>query len=694
MSIVFQYPTWFLLLAVLAGAAYALGMYFREKRTAEMPIWMVRGLAAMRGITIFILVVLLIGPLIKSVTKRTEKPIVVIAQDNSSSIPLNSDSAFYRKEYLEALAILRKELSDEYEVRSYTFGNAVKETETPDFADGRTDMSELFEELDNVYANRNVGAVVLASDGLYNRGRDPIYSPLHLNAPIYSIALGDTSIKRDVILKKVDHNRYAYLGNEFPVEITLEAEKFQGKEVTVQLSAEKGILWEQKVSINSNSFRKVLSAKLKAETPGLNRIKASVSVLSGELSRSNNTQDFFVEVLDGRQKVLILAANPHPDIAALKRSISGNDNYEVDAMVLGEREFNAEQYDLIILHQLPQQGGAGRPEMDKVRASTVPVFCIVGSKTDLRWFNDMNFGLQINAARQSKNQVLPVFAKGFSLFTLDENVRRMLQRFPPLNAPFGEYAASGSAQTLFNQRIGNVETQNPLLLFNDVSGRKTGVLVGDGIWKWRIRDFEENGSHEIFDAMLSKVVQFLALKTDKSLFRVNTKNRYSEDEAIVFNAELYNETYEPVNEPEVDLTITDESGKVFEYKFNRTDNSYRLNAGSFKEGNYRYKAQVSNGGKVLESSGQFMVAAQKLETTRTTADHALMHKIANGTGGELFYPRELENLAQAIKARDDIRNVVYEQTWFKEAIHLKWIFFLILALLSVEWFVRKRNGAY
>jgi hypothetical protein len=466
-QIVFQYPTWFLLLAVLVAAAYAFGMYFREKRTAEIPIWMVRGLAAVRGIVIFILVVLLIGPLIKSTTKRTEKPIVVIAQDNSSSIPLSCDSAFYQSEYLQSVANLRANLSGDYEIESYTFGSEVKESETLDYSDSRTDMSDLFEELDNLYTNRNVGAVILASDGLYNRGLDPIYSPLHLNTPIYSIALGDTNIKRDVILKKINHNRYAYLGNDFPIEVTLEVEKFQGNEVTVQLSGENGILWEQRISINSNSFRKVLSTKLKAETPGLNRIRANVSALNGELSTSNNTQDFFVEILDGRQKVLILAASPHPDVAAIRRSISGNDNYEVDAFVLGEKEFNTEQYDLIIMHQLPQGGGRGRSEMDKVRVSTVPVLSIIGGKTDLRWFNDMNFGLQIKAARQSKNQVLPVFSKGFSLFGLDENVRRMLQRFPPLNAPFGEYAASGSAQTLFNQRIGNVETDNPMLLFND-----------------------------------------------------------------------------------------------------------------------------------------------------------------------------------------------------------------------------------
>ncbi len=683
-----------MIFSVLAGVAYGLGMYYREKRTSEFSKWMRQLLAVLRGTVVALIIILLIGPLIKSTSNRTEKPIVVIAQDNSSSIPLNKDSAFYRTDYQTDLAELRKELSKDHEVRSYVFGSAVEESDVVDFKQGRTDISDLFAELDNVFVNRNVGAVVIASDGLYNRGLDPVYSPLHLNAPIYTVALGDTSIKKDVVLKKVDHNRYAYLGNEFPVDVTIEAEQYAGKEVTVQLSGEGGVLWEERVKLNSGSFRKVLSAKLKAEKAGLNRIRAKVTSLNGELSYSNNTQDLFVEVLDGRQRILILAANPHPDIAAMKRSISSNDNYEVDAFVLGEKEVTPEKYDLIILHQLPQVGGAGRPEMDRLRASTVPVFCVVGSKTELSWFNDMNFGLQINAARRSQNEVQAVLAKGFSLFTLDEGLRRMLPRFPPLNAPFGEYAANGSAQTLFNQRIGNVETESPMLLFNDVSGRKIGVLVGDGIWKWRMKDYEENGSHELFDRLLSKVVQFLALKTDKSQFRVNTKNRYHEDEVVVFNAEQYNETYEPINDPDIDLTITDKEGKVYDYKFNRTDNAYRLNVGSFKEGNYTFKARTTNGGRVYEKSGQFMVAALKLETTRTTADHALMYKLANSSGGELFYPRELDKLAEAIKNREDIRSVVYEQTWFKEAIHLKWLFFILLAFLSLEWFVRKRNGAY
>lgn len=270
----------------------------------------------------------------------------------------------------------------------------------------------------------------------------------------------------------------------------------------------------------------------------------------------------------------------------------------------------------------------------------------------------------------------------------------MVQRFPPLAAPFGEYAADGSAQALFTQRIGNVETDDPLLVFSNMSGRKVGTLVGEGVWRWRMRDHEDNGSHEVFDRLLSKMVQFLALKTDKSQFRVNTDNRYHEDDAVIFSAELYNESYETINGPEVEMTITDQDGKRYEYQFNRTESAYRLNAGAFKEGNYRYKARVSAGGKVLEAEGQFMVAAIRMETTRTTADHALMYRLAERSGGEMVYPRQVEMLAERIDERDDIRNVMYEQTWFKEVIHLRWLFALLLALLSMEWFLRKRQGAY
>jgi hypothetical protein len=693
-DIIFQYSPWFVVLCMLAGVGYAAAMYLRDSRTAELPIWSVRILAGLRGIAIFIIALLLIGPLLQTTQKRTEKPIIIIAQDNSGSIPLNADSTFYHSEYSDQLDELQAALAKKYDVQQYTFGAGVTANGTLDYSEGRTDYSQLFAELDNRYANRNVGAVIIASDGIFNRGADPVYSPLSLNAPVYAIALGDTSLKKDVVLSKVDHNRYAYLGNDFPLELTIEAQQFKGQTALVQISGDNGLLWEERVTLNTESFRKTLLAKLRADTPGLNRLRVSVQPLKGELSLANNAQDVFVEVLDGRQQVLILASSPHPDIAALRRAISGNQNYGVEAIISGEAEVVPEKYDLIILHQIPQLNAQGRQEISRIMAAKVPLLVIIGADSDLGAFNTLGLGLRVTAGRRAQNQVQPFMARGFSLFTLDADVRRMLNRFPPLNVPFGEFSASGSVQPLFMQRIGNVETENPLLLFNDLSGRKVGIIAGDGIWRWRIKDFQDNGSHTVFDGLISKVVQYLALKTDKSLFRVNTRNRYTEDEQVIFGCELYDETYEPLNGPDVNLTIKDGAGKEYAYTFNRTETAYRLNIGTFKAGDYSYTASVNHAGKVHEAKGRFMVAALTLESVNTTANHALLHRLASQTGGDVFAPTDMEKLAKAIGERDDVRNVIYEQIWFKEAIHLRWLFAVILLLLTIEWVARKRSGIY
>lgn len=669
-------------------------MYWHDRQTADWSQWTVRSLALIRGIAAFIIAVLLLGPLLRITQQRSEKPIIIIAQDNSGSIPLNADSTYYRSTYLEQLDGLRAELSRRFDVHSFSFGTEVTENGKVDYTEGRTDYSQLFSELDNRYANRNVGAVIMASDGIFNRGSDPVYSPMKLTAPLYAVALGDTSVKKDIVLAKVDHNRYAYLGNTYPLEITVEAEQFKGQNALIRIAGDAGLLWEENVPISAASFRRTVTARLKADVPGLTRLRVSVEPLKGELSRSNNMQDVLIEVLDGRQQVLILAAAPHPDIAALKRSISSNQNYGVEALIAGQAEVIPDKYDLIILHQLPFQSGEGRAELTRIMASDVPLLAIIGPGTELGAFNALNLGLKVNAGRKAQNQVQPLMARGFSLFSADEDLRRMLSRFPPLNVPFGEFSASGSAQPLFAQRIGNVETEHPLLLFNDLSGRKVGILAGEGIWRWRMKDFQDNGSHSVFDGLMSKVVQYLAVKTDKSLFRVNTRNRYSEDEQVIFSCELYDETYEPVNSPDVSLSIRDEAGKEYAYTFGRTETAYRLNVGSFKAGSYSYTASVSHGGKVHEAKGRFMVAALTLESVNTTADHALLYRLASQTGGEVVGAKEVQRLAELIASREDVRNVIFEQTWFKEAIHLRWLFALLMLLLTVEWFVRKRSGGY
>ena len=124
------------------------------------------------------------------------------------------------------------------------------------------------------------------------------------------------------------------------------------------------------------------------------------------------------------------------------------------------------------------------------------------------------------------------------------------------------------------------------ILFFQEQEKKVGVVSGEGIWRWRLHDFMSNENQNAFDELVNKTVQFLAVKEDKSKFRVFTENNYFENQEVQFRAELYNQSYELVNEPEIKLNVKDAEGKEFKFLFNRTMQAYVLNAGRFPAGQY------------------------------------------------------------------------------------------------------------
>jgi len=232
-----------------------------------------------------------------------------------------------------------------------------------------------------------------------------------------------------------------------------------------------------------------------------------------------------------------------------------------------------------------------------------------------------------------------------------------------------------------------------MVFFQD-ENNKTAVMAGEGIWRWRMQDFLKNINHQAFDELINKTVQFLSVKEDKSKFRIFTQNRFLENEEIQLNAELYNDSYELVNDPEIKIDLIEENGGKYSFVFNRTTNSYILNAGILPAGFYNYKASVQFGTKNYVETGKFQVNQLLLEANSTVANHQLLQNIAQKFGGKLYYPNQIADISKAIKTNSDITSIIYEENDLKELISLKWIFFVLLTLLSLEWFLRKRNGAY
>ncbi|RMF02034.1 MAG: hypothetical protein D6772_04010, partial [Bacteroidetes bacterium] len=296
-AISFEYSAWYLLAALALGLTYALILYFRDRTFKEQSAAFTWGLAGLRTLAVATLATLLLGPILRTVQTRSEKPIVVLAQDGSESVAAVW-SARDSSAYVQALQQVGDELATDYELVTYTFGEAVRDTLDFAFQDKRTNLTALLREVYDLYSNQNLGAVIIASDGIYNEGANPIYADVKLNAPLYTIGLGDTTRRRDVTIKRVFHNKIAYLGDKFSIQVDLSAQNAAGERVSLQVvrlnKGQRQVLVNESVQITRNDFFATREFILDAATPGVNRYRISVGSVSGEQSTANNSRDIFV----------------------------------------------------------------------------------------------------------------------------------------------------------------------------------------------------------------------------------------------------------------------------------------------------------------------------------------------------------------------------------------------------------------
>ncbi len=693
----FQYPAWYFLLCVACGLVYALGLYYKDRTFVEQYPNLHKILGVVRFLAVTLLAFLLLKPLLKSLITETKKPVVVLAQDQSESVgtAFNEEGlAAYRASWEE----LKKNLGKKYEVKEYAFGSEVREGVDFEMNDKVSNLSKVISDIGDLYGNQNLGAVVMATDGIYNEGSNPLYAGLKLNVPVYPIALGDTTLKKDLLLKRVFHNKIAYLGDKFSVQIDVAARNAAGSNTTLTVSKMSGNdqrkLQDISISIDKNDFFTTKEIVLDANESGVQRYRISLSRIAGEATLGNNVKEFFVDVLDARQKILLLANSPHPDISALRQVLEKNKNYQVTVNYINKMKDKVADFDFVVLHNLPSRQNDISSVLNVLNSRKIPRMFIVGTQTNLSRFNTVQPLLTIQGDVRNTNDVQGIINNDFNLFTIDDNLRNNLPTFNPLVAPFGDFKARGDAQILLYQRIGKVDTKYPLLLFGEENEVKIAVLAAEGIWRWRLFDYMQHQNHDIFEELIGKNFQYATLKTDKRRFRVSlSKNIFDENEPVIFDAELYNESYELINDPDVSLTVTDAEGRDFNFTFNRTTNAYTLSAGVLPVGAYRFRGNVNYNGQNLTYNGQFTVQPIQLELYETTADHALLRNLGREYGGDLFYQNQLAELGAALSEKD-IKPIIYSSTRTRSIINVKWIFFVLMGLLSVEWFLRRYFGGY
>ena len=687
---------WFILLIAILVAAIGVVilLYFNNKTNKALSKTQVRILMSLRFLSFFLVAFLLLSPFLRNLKKIVQNPIIVAAWDNSASMISVGDSLAIKAEFTSVKTEITQQLGTDFELQEYTFGETSNTYINLNFAEKKSNYSELLSAVNNNHFNQNIGALIIAGDGIYNQGKNPVNLLNEVSFPIYTIGFGDTSIVSDSRIQNIRVNRTAFSGNKFPVEVDVQFSRVRGKPLKLSIIQNGAELESVVITPPNDNYFYSKEFILEAGEAGLKHFSARAEAVGNERNTKNNTSGFVINVLENKQKILILSDGSHPDIGAIKNTLEEQKTYDVSVFTEEPYPANLSEFNLLVLNQLPTSGKSAAKIIETAKISRLPILFITGNKTFLPQLNTFNQGAKIVPLAGSGEEAQPAYNSTYATFNLSEDFIEILPQFPPLQVAFADYEMEADFTPLFYQKLKGIETGKPLMATGKLNGRKIGYIFGEGIWRWRLFDYYQNQSHARFNELINQLIQYLALRENEDNFIVEFKPVYTETDDVILNAEVYNDAFERIASEEVNIEMKNSNDEDFNFTFDVQGQNYYLNAGHLPMGDYSFSAEVTIGNESFNETGSFTVVPVNIENIVTRANHTMLYQLAKQSGGKFYLPNQAEDLIAELKSTNKLKASSYYQEMINELLNLRWLFFVVLLLLSVEWFLRKYWGIY
>lgn len=670
---------------IALAAIVALGLvyfkYFTGNKNRTTTTYV---LAILSFFTLFLLFLLLINPAIKKSEFEVEKPRLIVAVDNSASL-----NYLERADSVRAFAenlINNKELAERFEIDIFSFGDEIKkiDLESLEFDEPQTDINRAITNIENL-SGKNQTAIVLISDGNQTLGRDYFYYKSKDNINVFPVIAGDTTTQQDLYISNLNVNKYAFLNNDFPVEIIL---NYSGTEsLSTQFSIRTGerTIFSRDLNFSEDNVSQIVTTTIPATQLGTQIYEATITPIPNEKNTINNIRKFGIEVIDERTSVLILTSVLHPDLGALKKAIESNEQREAKIENIDNFDFNSiTDFQLVILYQ---PNNKFKPIFEFIEDNNFNSLLITGTVTDWNFINSTQQDFTKDHTNQAQD-IFPVYNQNFSAFQFEDIG---FENFPPLEDKFGNITFTNSFDVLLFQQLEGVPMEFPLLAANESNGVRKAVLFGENIWRWRSQSFLESGSFQDFDNFVGKLVQYLASNQKRDRLTVDAEAVYLENENVIITAQFFDQNY--IFDPNGQLEITlenQDTGISVESPMLPSQNRYTFEADGLAPGEYTFVIRELKSG--ITRTGNIAILEYNIEQQFTSANLRGMQQLASNTSQPLFYLNQQEELLQHLLITDTYIPVQRIREKTVPLIDWKFLLGLLIFSLAAEWFTRKYFG--
>lgn len=699
MDISFRSDYGFIFSAVAVIISAAAAYFYYRGSAADGRLKQV--LTALRFLSIFFILLLLLSPVLSFVGVNEKKPTGIILIDNSASVKELNGS-----EMKELIAKARLASNDE--VRTFVFSDGItgelgsqgtEQLNADTTSAGRTNLAKAFQDLKLMLPDENISSVTVISDGILNEGGNPLQSALHLGAPVNFILAGDTGRSRDISVTDVLYGKNAFIESSVPVSAVISSNGYEGT-LNIKLT-EDGKLIDSR-TVNVTQGRTKYNADFTVSSPVIRtaHYRIETDSVEGEKTLKNNSADFFIRFTDNRFRMLVISGGPSSDLAFIREQVSRIRNFDAEFRTQkSPAEFyegalpDLAGFDVILLAGFPTSvSDEGVLNAIKAAAGKTgkPIIFFGSRNTDFGRLKALEDRLPFIADNysdlESETTLEALTGTGQTAFR-DPAMLSKAARLPGIFITGTSFSAKPDAQTILVASSGS----RPALLVSASDDRRSAAFLPYGIYKWRLGG-NVTDAEEFLGYIISTAASAVVRKDAGKKFNVETlKPVFPVGGKAEFTGAITGLEIKGGEKIVMKIKGPDQTKEL--EMIRSSDNKFQLSDPVTSPGVYEYEAElISEGRSVEKITGKFLAGEDNFEYLETQPEPSVMNELANNTGGRrLDVMSNDEITATAGSNRNANRNEQLTSKSFDLNINPYYLGLVIL-FLCTEWFLRKRNN--
>ncbi len=678
-------------------------------------------LTVLRTLGISLLLIILLRPARREELPEEKKDLVVLAGIDTSVSMQQTDAGNAKRIDAATRLITESGLDDpRMGLRLSSFDDEVHSLTVAQLptlrAEGRDTRihSAVTSMLQSLRKNESAAALLLLTDGHDFEMTSAAKTALAARArgvPIFTVPLGAAGQVRDVSLRISNYQPFCYIRQKCRISAVARFTGCENEFLTVQLLRD-GKLIDSKQLATRQEAEVPVEFIVSEDKASQVEYEVRALPLYRETETANNSAITYLNVLDDKLRVLLLEGAPYWDTTFLQRSLMRNDKIDLDAVIQfapgklrrirkspgqdsltlpnTREEFGA--YDLILLGA--KTGELLRKEqqaalVDAVREGGAVVVCLRG-KT----------GLDPSAAAILEPVVwddMPPVSGDFYVqregraiapLQLLNNFRTGQQVLPPLTSALRIKEKPPLAASLAVTRTMSAQVAADVFIHRPVGRGQSLALGASDWWHWAFQSADA-ARDSLFDRFWDQVLVWLLASSEhvsgaQHRLRASTANLPLGQE--IFLRLQFKKGSTPTTPPVLEINTGDEASTPI--TMTATENPLQYEARYVPPKNGRYRAHVRLADN-SEQSARFMVFEENREATEVAADRTYLKKLAESSGGRMLEAGEVKKfittLSEALRPGEARYRLV--SLWDRT-----WVLYLILSLLAMDWYFRRRWG--